>query len=58
MQLYWGISLSGKNRISFYLGQDMLEIIPKATRMTTLVEIWDTVFNFVADTFLSGVCAL
>lgn len=36
----------------------MLEIIPKATRVTTLVEIWDTVFDFVADTFLSGVCAL
>lgn len=49
--VYWGISLSGKK--SFTLRQGMLEIMPTATRVTTVVEIWDTLFDLVENTFLS-----
>lgn len=31
----------------------MLEIMPTATRVTTVVEIWDTLFDLVENTFLS-----
>lgn len=44
-------------KYSFILRQTMLEVILKATRVTTVVEIW-SLFLTVANTFLSGNYAL